>query len=111
MVSAERAKQIMFIHSHLPETVFTTFTSLLTYLNEDNQDKLIYILSRCCDPQDSLDNFTYAMPIKAKTRIHTPVNEILDLLEGWIITSVEEIVTDGNGDFIRYIWRAFPLRP
>ena len=81
----ERARALRNIQALVPDVVFDRFIMILTQINTANNDALVFALnSTCCDKNHT---FIYRMSTGQTEADITPIREILDLFEGWIITS------------------------
>lgn len=85
MTPEERNKALNRIGAIVPKVVFERFIMVLTQVNERNNNKLIDALSRMCT--DESDGFWYNMDTGELQDTITPIREIIDLLEGWILTA------------------------
>lgn len=85
MTSEERAKALNRIGAVIPKIVFDRFIMVLTQIEENNNDALVHALDNIC--RDITNGFTYSMNTGESADTITPIREVLDLLEGWIITS------------------------
>ena len=85
MSCEERAKAIGIIQHGLPDYIFNRFVNVLTQVAEVSNDAIVYSLSRIMT--ESSYAFYYRMKETQDETTITPLREILDLLEGWIITS------------------------
>lgn len=85
MTSEERAQALNRIGAVIPKVVFDRFIMVLTQIEENNNNALVNALDRIC--RDISDGFSYSMNTGESADTITPIREVLDLLEGWIITS------------------------
>lgn len=85
MTSEERADALRRIGALIPAVVFERFIMILTQIEENNNDALVHALDNIC--RDATDGFSYSMNTGENADTITPIREVLDLLEGWIITS------------------------
>ena len=65
--------------------VFDRFIMVLTQVSEKNYNKLIEAVNRMCI--DESDGFWYNMDTGELQDTVTPIREIIDLLDGWILTA------------------------
>lgn len=87
MTTEERKSNIDAIHNMIPECIFTNFCEILTQIeDEDNsKDLLIQALGRICRKESH--SFAYLMKSEDNENTITPIREILDLLDGWLVSS------------------------
>jgi len=85
MTPEERNKALNRIGAVIPEVVFKRFIRILTLVSENNNNKLVEALYRMCI--DDSEGFWYNMDAGEKQDTITPIREIIDLLEGWILTA------------------------
>ena len=85
MTPEERNKALQHIGALIPEVVFERFIMILTQIEERNNDALVHALDNIC--QEATTEFSYSMNTGENADTITPIREVLDLLEGWIITS------------------------
>ena len=85
MTQEERAKALNNIGALIPKVVFDRFIMVLTQVSEKNYNKLIEAVNRMCI--DESDGFWYNMDTGELQDTVTPIREIIDLLDGWILTA------------------------
>lgn len=85
MTPEERNRALKNIGSLVPNVVFERFIMVLTQVSENNNNKLVEALNRICI--DESDGFWYNMDTGEKEETITPIREIIDLLEGWMVTA------------------------
>jgi hypothetical protein len=94
MDADERKAALRNIESVVPSAVFDRLINVLTMIEEHNNDALVHALSlTSTDPSHS---FTYRMNSAEHKETITPIREILDLCEGWFITSKSVVGTSGR---------------
>lgn len=94
----ERKAALRNIASVVPSAVFDRLVDVLALVEEHNNDPLVAALSRVST--DPAHTFTYLMNKDEPEETITPIREILDLCEGWFITSKSAIGMSG-----RVIWK------
>lgn len=92
MTPEERNKALNHIGAVIPEVVFERFIMILTQVSENNNNKLVEALDRMCT--DGSDGFWYNMDAGEKQDSITPIREIIDLLEGWMLTATVDTTHD-----------------
>ena len=85
MTPEERNKALQNIGAIIPGIVFERFIMILTQVGERNNNKLVEALNRLCI--DDSDGFWYNMGTGELQDTVTPIREIIDLLDGWILTA------------------------
>ena len=85
MSTDERRTALANIARVVPSAVFDQFLHILTAVEERNKDVLVRALSRAST--DPTHYFAYIMNTGEPVEAITPIREILDLCEGWFITS------------------------
>lgn len=85
MGTDERQAALMNIARVVPGAVFDRLINVLTMVEEHNNDALVHALSEVST--DPTHSFTYRMNTGEPEESITPIREILDLCEGWFITS------------------------
>ena len=94
MSTEQREEAIARIQAVVPEMVFTRFTQILCMIEERNNDALVSALAR--QTTGNTMGFGYNMESNADKDTITPIREVLDLFEGWFITSVMETRSNGR---------------
>lgn len=85
MNTGERQAALRNIEKVVPSVVFDRLINVLTMVEERNNDALVQALSKVStNPKHT---FTYRMQTEENVESITPIREILDLCEGWFITS------------------------
>lgn len=77
----ERKTALRNIESVVPSTVFNYLINILTTIEDWKNDAIVEALSRAST------NPAYSFYYRAGSKKDTPISEILDLCEGWFITS------------------------
>ena len=90
----ERNAALRNIASVVPNAVFDRLVNVLTMVEEHNNDLLVAALSRVST--DPAHTFTYLMNKNEPEETITPIREILDLCEGWFITSTFSLSSNGR---------------
>lgn len=90
----ERKAALRNIASVIPSAVFDRLINVLTLVEGHNNDLLIAALSRVST--DPAHTFTYLMNTNEHEETITPIREILDLCEGWFITSTFSLSSSGR---------------
>lgn len=87
MTIEEREININDIQNMIPDRIFTNFCEILTQIGDENnaRDSLIAALGRVCRKESH--SFAYVMKATYNENTITPIREILDLLDGWLISS------------------------
>jgi hypothetical protein len=85
MSTDERQTALKNIASVVPSAVFDRLINVLTMIEERNNDALVQALSEVST--NPTHSFAYRMNTKDHVESITPIREILDLCEGWFITS------------------------
>jgi len=85
MTPEERNTALNRIMARIPEVVFERFIMVLTQVDGANNDRLVGTLSRLCT--NGSYSFGYVMNTGETVETITPIREIIDLLEGWILTA------------------------
>ena len=87
MTTEERKSNIADIQHMIPDCIFTTFCEVLTRIGDesDAKDSLIGALGRVCRKESQ--GFSYIMKATYNENTITPIREILDLLDGWLVSS------------------------
>lgn len=87
MTVEEREININDIQNMIPDCIFTTFCEVLTRIGDesDAKDSLIAALGRVCRKESH--GFAYIMKADYNENTITPIREILDLLDGWLVSS------------------------
>ena len=94
MDTDERQAALRNIARVVPNVVFDRLINVLTMVGERNNDALVAALSRSSTIPDH--TFTYRMDTEEHEETITPIREILDLCEGWFITSKSIVGTSGR---------------
>ena len=90
MTEEERADFLTTIQNNIPEIVFERFCIILSQIRSTvNNNKLIEALGKICKNQSK--DFCYVMDIGQSKDTITPIREVIDLLDGWIITAQSKI--------------------
>jgi len=86
MTLEERRQALNSIETMIPGIIFKRFMIALAQVN-NQQDKyaLLRVLSRMC--KDESHEFWYTMEKDESQDTITPIREIIDLLDGWILTA------------------------
>lgn len=92
MNTEERITALKNISAVVPPTVFDRFLIILTHIDESHNMQLVNAISNLCIKKSSV--FFYTMSTGDTIETITPIREILDLLEGWILTST--VVSSAN---------------
>ena len=92
MTPEERNKALNRIEAIVPKVIFERFIMVLTQVSARNNSSLITALSRMCT--DESDGFWYNMDTGDSQDTITPIREIIDLLDGWILTAT--VNTESN---------------
>lgn len=85
MTPEQRSDALNRLKTVIPTVVFERFIMVLTQISESNNNKLVEVLDRMCT--DDSDGFWYIMNTGETQDVITPIREIIDLLEGWILTA------------------------
>lgn len=93
MSTDERQAALRNIARVVPSVVFDRLINVLTMIEERNNDALVHALSEVST--DPTHSFTYRMNTAEHEESITPIREILDLCEGWFITS-NSVVSSGG---------------
>ena len=94
MDTDERQAALRNIEKVVPSAVFDRLINVLTMIEERNNDALVHALSEVST--DPTHTFTYRMNTEEHEESITPIREILDLCEGWFITSKSVLGTSGR---------------
>lgn len=94
MGTDERQAALMNIARVVPGAVFDRLINVLTMVEEHNNDALVHALSEVST--DPTHTFTYRMNTEEHEESITPIREILDLCEGWFITSNSVVGSSGR---------------
>lgn len=95
MMSIEdRECAIANIQKTVPEEVFNSFVCVLPRVEESNNDALVSALNKIIN--NNKHTFMYRMNTGDNETTITPIREILDLFEGWFITSKSRQIADGK---------------
>ena len=89
MSTDERRTALANIARVIPSAVFDRFIHVLTAVEERNKDALVHALSRAST--EPTHYFAYVMNTGEHVEAITPIREILDLCEGWFITSTSVV--------------------
>ena len=89
MTPEERSQALSHIGAIIPKVVFERFIMVLAQVSERNNNSLINALNRMCT--DESDGFWYNMDTGELQDTITPIREIIDLLDGWILTATVNI--------------------
>ena len=92
MTSEERTNALRRIGAVVPDIVFERFIMILTQIEESNNDALVCALDRMCRKES--DGFAYRMTTGENKETITPIREVLDLFEGWILTATVSVIND-----------------
>lgn len=98
----ERKTALRNIESVVPNVVFDRFISILTKVEGCTNDLLVEALGKAST--HPAYTFTYLMKTNESEETITPIREILDLCEGWFITS-----TSISGSSSRVRWKVSSL--
>ena len=90
----ERKAALNNIASVVPSAVFDRLINVLTMVEERNNDALVHALSEVSI--NPTHTFTYLMNTNEHEETITPIREILDLCEGWLITSTFSLSSSGR---------------
>ena len=93
----ERKIALRNIESVVPNIVFDRFISILTKVEGCINDLLIEALGKAST--NPTYTFTYLMKTNESEETITPIREILDLCEGWFITSTS---TPGSNSRVQW---------
>ena len=85
MTPEERNKALDHIRTIIPKVVFERFIIVLAQVGGSNNNKLVEALDRMCI--DESDGFWYNMDTGESQETITPIREIIDLLDGWMLTA------------------------
>ena len=85
MTPEQRNDALNRLKTVIPTVVFERFIMVLTQVSESSNNKLVEALDRMCT--DDSDGFWYNMNTGETQDVITPIREIIDLLEGWILTA------------------------
>ena len=88
----ERRAALRNIARVIPSVVFDRFIQVLTTVKEPLDDVLVRALSDIST--DPMRTFCYRMKKEEPEDAITPIREILDLCEGWFITSNSVVTLD-----------------
>ena len=88
----DRERAIANIQKTVPEEVFNSFVCVLSRVQGFNNDLLVNALNNVIN--DKKHTFAYRMETGDNETTITPIREILDLFEGWFITSKSRQVSD-----------------
>lgn len=102
MNTDERRTALRDIARVVPSAVFDRFIAILITIEEHNNDALVRALSKAST--DPTHFFAYVMNTGEHVETITPIREILDLCEGWFITSTS-VVNPGE----RVIWEVHSI--
>ena len=94
MNTGERQAALRNIEKVVPSAVFDRLINVLTMVEERNNDALVQALSKVST--NPTYTFTYRMQTEENVESITPIREILDLCEGWFITSHSIISLGGQ---------------
>lgn len=94
MDADERKIALRNIERVVPSAVFDRLINVLTMIGEHNNDALVHALSGLST--DPVSSFIYRMKIEEHEETITPIREILDLCEGWFITSKSTVGVNGR---------------
>lgn len=92
MTPEERNDALNRLKLIIPKVVFERFIMVLAQIGERNNNKLVEALDRMCT--DKSDGFWYNMDTGEKVETITPIREVIDLLEGWILTATVDTTHD-----------------
>lgn len=95
MNADERQAALRSIARVVPSAVFDRLINVLTMIEERTNDALVHALSNIST--EPTDSFIYHMKVGEREESITPIREILDLCEGWFITSTFSLDSDGRG--------------
>ena len=90
----ERKAALRNIASVVPSAVFDRLVNVLTLVEGTNNDLLVGALGRAST--NPAHTFTYLMNTNEHEETITPIREILDLCEGWLITSTFGLSSSGR---------------
>ena len=94
MMSIEdRERAIANIQKTVPEEVFNSFVCVLPRVEAYTNDALVSTLNKSIN--NNKHTFMYRMETGDNETTITPIREILDLFEGWFITSKSRQNPDG----------------
>ena len=96
MTLEERRQALNSIETMIPSIIFKRFMIVLAQVN-NQQDKydLLRVLNRICT--DEISEFWYLMKTKElQNTTITPISEIIDLLDGWILTATMTTEHEGS---------------
>ena len=84
----ERKEALDYIRTKIPKEVYVDFMVAIARVHKGNDDRVIQVIKKICN--GTLNHFRYQMDYEEEANKITPIREILDILEGWIITSTIE---------------------
>lgn len=90
----ERKAALRNIASVVPNAVFDRLIKVLTLIEGTNNDLLVGALGRAST--NPAHTFIYRMNTGEHEETITPIREILDLCEGWFITSKSTVGVNGR---------------
>lgn len=86
MTPEERSRALDRIKAMIPYEVFKRFVIVLIQVNNKRENNdLVRALNRMCE--DESYDFWYTMDKDEYQDTITPIREIIDLLDGWILTA------------------------
>lgn len=85
MSREEREEYMKTIQTNLTDILFTRFIILLTDLDPEATDSILQAFGHIFNKKAT--SFWYEMPEEATINTISIMREIIDLLDGWVITS------------------------
>ena len=96
------------IESALPKLIFSHFVLAIDQvMDEKLYDSLLTSITKIVDDK-AYRGFTYNMSKNGSENEYTAVNEVIDLLDGWILTANKEL--HKLDTFTMWSWEVLPLR-
>lgn len=90
MTDEERVRAMYNIQFQLPDIIYNRLTEILDSIKTDAHDSIINALDKMVTNRCA--GFIYHMQTGQTEKDTTPITELIDLLDGWILTSHLSII-------------------